>query len=100
MEKGDYYVILEHAVLPEKGDYYVVLEHAVLPEKGDPIKTMHWFKDKDQFKEWYSNFKDVHSIVAEGISMEKAIKLSDCIDIKSPFAESILNQGKVNKNKR
>jgi hypothetical protein len=70
--------------------YYVVLEHS---GKKGKMRAMHSFESKVEFDEWYSMFRETHKIIAQGISAKEAVELSDCIDIESRFAESIIGNG-------
>lgn len=68
-------------------DYYVVLDHG-------GIKTAKWFESKDDFDKWYTPFKDIEKIVAQGITAKQAVEMSDCIDNNSRFADSIIELDK------
>jgi len=72
-----------------KDKYY----HAVLEHHG--VKTMSSFESQEEFKDWYASSRNGFKVVEKGISAERAVKLSDCIDNKSRFAELILEEIKV-----
>ncbi len=70
-----------------KRDYYVVLQNS-----GTKIAAC--FNSKTDFNKWYKECGNVDDIVAQGITVEEAIKMSDCIDDKSTFAELIKRSNK------
>lgn len=65
--------------------YYVVLTN-----NGE--KAAFCFENKREFERWYIMFKHTDKIIEQGITANRAIDLSDCINQKSRFAKFILQE--------
>lgn len=69
-----------------KESYYVVLKDSSMGGMKDTSS----FNSKTDFNNWYKRFKNTKTIIAQGVSAEKAVRLSDCIDNNSRFAKQVI----------
>ena len=76
-----------------KRSYNVVFKHTEKAGKDNAGKFTHaCFESKQEFEEWYQPYiQELKEVVEKGVSLKKAVKMSDEMKNNNRLAEAVLN---------